>query len=302
MVRRLSLLGIADHGAAPGTRPSCSGATAEDNPERVAARISSLRLRPNQERPFLNGHVMFRLPARLANRAIEDLPFEGWLGFSGEIGYDGAGRLPQVSGRAHGARLKIDGYTLAHQFDADVQINGEVIRVPKFQMQYADADVMISGVRIDPFESGIPIRAESVDTRGMTFPGLMRDLDVTNDTIVSWDLDTAVVRKISGTLSPFALNAEVQAETSNFEVTDLAYHEANRKHMIGVERAMVRGHIKVDEKAFQLVDTRASFGSSSIFVRLVSIGFDDEIRLIIPKGARIDLKDISPLVEIPMAK
>ena len=301
MLRRLSLLGLADQDQSPGTRPSCHGATDEDNPERVAARISSLRMKLDQERPAVNGHVMFRIPARLANRFIEDLPFEGWLGFAGDVGYDGAYRLPQVSGRAHGAGLKIDGYTLAHQFDADVQISGEVIRVPQFRMQYADADVTISKVRIDPFESEVPIRAESVDTRGMTFPGLMRDLDVTHDTIVSWDLDTAVVTKISGTLSPFVLNAEVQAETSGFEVTDIAYHKPNRRHMVGVERATVRGKIKVDESAFQLIDTRANFGSSSILVRLVSIGFDDEIHLIIPKGARIDLKDISPLVEIPMA-
>src|SRR5690606_21649335 len=54
--------------------------------------------------------------------------------------------------------------------------------------------------------------------------------------------------------------------------------------------------------AFRLVNTRADFGNSFVNTRLVSIGFDGRMHLIVPpQGASIDLRDISPLVAIPMA-
>lgn len=302
-IRRLSLLGVADRDAKAGTRPSCEAASDEKNEYRVASRLSSVRVAlADGGPPNVSGHVMFRVPARLANRFVEDPVFSGWLGFAGELSYDGQSRLPQLSGHLRGEDLKVDSILTADGLEADVQVSADVVRVPRLTMNYADADVTISSIKIEPFRTGAPISADKVDTKGMTFPGLMRDLNVTKNTIVHWNLDTAIVTKVKGTLSPFLLDAELKAETSDFEVTNGAFHDPNRKHMIGVDKAAVRGRVRVDLDAFRLLNTRADFGSSHVLVRLVSIGFDDEMLLEVPpQGTEINLKDISPLVKIPMA-
>jgi translocation and assembly module TamB len=249
----------------------------------------------------VSGHVTLRAPARLANRYLETLPFAGWAAFSGEVSYDPTMRLPRVAGKANGKGLRLDTYVIANDFTADVDIANDVVRIPRYQMSYADADVVLTNARISPFEKGIPISVERVENKHMPFPGLMRDLDVTPNTIVRWDLDSAVVTKVRGTLAPLGLDAEVDSDTKNFEVTDRAFHDPRRKRIIGVKRAKVRGHIRVTPDAFQLVDTRSTFGKSSIFVKLMSIGFDNELELIVPEGASIDLSDITPLADIPLA-
>jgi len=299
-VRRLSLSGVLDHDPAKGSRPSCQAVADDGNPYNVLARLSSVRA--NLKSKTVNGHATLRMPAALLNRFVNAPPFTGWVAFSGEINHDGLTRLPQITGRTHGSGLTADGIAIAHDFSADVQVVADTIRIPTFKMQYADADVTITGGRIEPFKKNAPIYTEKVDTHGMTFPGLMRDLDVTPNTIVQWDLETAVVTDVRGTLSPFLLDADVKAETANFEVTNGAWHDPKRKHMIGVGSATVRGQIKVDLDAFRLVNTRAEFGSSFVNTRLVSIGYDGSLQLIVPpQGASIDLRDISPLVSIPMA-
>ncbi|HEY6728402.1 MAG TPA: hypothetical protein VI197_30535, partial [Polyangiaceae bacterium] len=307
-VRRLSLSAVMDHDPARGSRPNCQSAAGDANPYNVLARLSSVRVNlgkagaSNSGARTVNGHATVRLPAPLMNRFVEAPPFAGWVAFSGEVSHDGLSRLPQITGRAHGSGVTLDDIALARDFSADVQVVADAIRIPTFKLQYANADVVISGGRIEPFKTNAPISVEKIDTRGMTFPGLMRDLDITPNTIVQWDFDTAVVTEVRGTLSPFLLDAEVKAETSNFEVTNGAWHDPTRKHMIGVNRATVRGQIKVDLDAFRLVNTRADFGNSVVHTRLVSIGFDGRMHLIVPpQGASIDLRDITPLVTIPMA-
>ena len=305
-VRRLSLSAVMDHSPTRGSRPSCRSAADEANPFNVLARLSSVRATlgrtPGEAVRSVNGHVTVRLPAALLNRFVDAPPFAGWVAFSGEVNHDGLSRLPQITGRTHGSGVTADNILLARDFSADVQVAADTIRIPTLTMQYADADVTITGGRIEPFKSNAPISTEKVDTRGMTFPGLMRDLDVTPNTIVQWDLETAVVTDIKGTLYPFTLEGDVKAETANFEVTNGAWHDPHRKHMIGVDRASVRGQIKVDLDAFRLVNTRADFGHSVVNTRLVSIGFDGRMHLIVPpQTSTIDLRDITPLVEIPIA-
>jgi hypothetical protein len=108
------------------------------------------------------------------------------------------------------------------------------------------------------------------------------------------------VSKIRGTIAPLHLDADLTAETKNFEVYDRAFHDTAKRHMIGVRSASVRSKIGVRPNAFELYDTRASFGSSVVHTNLVSIGFDNDIGLVIGKS-RIDLADVSPLIDIPWA-
>jgi len=64
----------------------------------------------------------------------------------------------------------------------------------------------------------------------------------------------------------------------------------------------VRGRIGVRPNSFDIYDTRTDFGGSSINVKLVSIAFEDAaVKMSVLKGSRLDLADVSPIVDIPIA-
>ena len=168
-------------------------------------------------------------------------------------------------------------------------------------MGFADGLVQLYNAQIDPFAPGAPIRAERVDGTAIAFSAMMRDLGVTPDTIVSWDLKKTRVTKVNGTLDPLKIDAELSAETRDFEVFDRAYHDSRRRHMIGVRgNAAVRGRDRrAPGRASRSYDTRADFGKSSVHTRLVSIGFHNDIALKVAKGSVIQLEDATPLIDIP---
>ena len=116
----------------------------------------------------------------------------------------------------------------------------------------------------------------------------MRDLGVTDDTLIGWEFNDLRVTKIGGTISPVKIDAEVYADTKNFEVTDVSFRNPARKRMIGVKAALVRGHIGVRPTSFDIYDTHTDFGHSSIFVKMVSIAFEDAaVKMSVPEGAHI---------------
>lgn len=300
LVRRLSLLGVADSDPAQGDPPSCDNV--EANTRQVAVRVSQLRVGLKQDGPItLDGHFLARAPLDVTNRFVATLPLRGWAAVSGDVRFDGKSRLPEFKGRVTGGGVEFERYKLARELEVDLKVEDEIILVPNYRMVFADGDVRLKNARIEPFAPGGRLEVEAVEGKGMQFSGLMRDLGVTPNTIVWWELEKTLVRRISGTFSPLKIDGELSADTRDFEVFDRAYHERGRKHMIGVKHATVRGKIGVRPEAFLIYDTRADFGKSSLYTALVSIGFDNTLKLSIPKGGKLDLSDISPLVDIPMA-
>ena len=301
LVRRLALLGVADLDPGEGTTPAC---TADDEPgqARLALRLSQLRVEKREgELPLIDGHVVLRTPAGILNRFVDTAPLAGWVGFAGDVHYDGKYKLPQAHGRLRGGDFQLDVYRLAKELDATVELSEDHISIPRFETHFADGAVTVIDGRIDPFEKGVPLTAARVDGNDVEFSGLMRDLGVTPDTIVNWGLDKTRVTKVHGTLAPLHLDADLTAETSHFEVTNRAFHDPARKHMIGVKSASLRGRLGVRPAALEFYDTHATFGKSSIKVPLVSIGFHNDITLEVAKGSKIDLADVNPLVNIPWA-
>ena len=302
LVRRFSALGSADLDPAPGTLPSCDDLR-EDDPGRVMLRLSQLRVGLRKgEVPLIDGHAVLRAPLPLVNRFVRAGTLKGVASFAGDVRYDGRHRLPELRGKISGSGVEFERFKLAKTLDVDLNITGDAINIPRYQMAFADGDVVLKNARIEPFSPGVVLRAERVDSKGMDFQGLMRDLGVTDDTLISWDLNDLKVTKIAGTIKPLKIDAEVYADTRNFEVTDVSYRDPKRKRMIGVKAPLVRGHIGVRPTSFDIYDTRTDFGNSSLFVKLVSIAFSDAaIKMSVPKGARLDLADISPIVDIPVS-
>jgi translocation and assembly module TamB len=118
---------------------------------------------------------------------------------------------------------------------------------------------------------------------------------------VQWDIRETHGRKIHGNLAPVHVEGELTGDTRDFEVFDRSWKDPAKKHMIGVKHATLHGHFRVLPKALEFFDMRTDFGKSSVMARLVSIGFDNHIALNIGKESRIDLADISPLVDIPLS-
>src|SRR5450432_3962493 len=301
LVRRLSALGTADLDAKTGTFPECDS-NRDDLPGRVLLRLSQLRvgLRAG-EMPLIDGHVVLRAPLPIVNRFVRMLPWGGAVSFSGDVRYDGRHKMPDLHGKLTGSGITLGKYQLAKKLDVDADVSSDIINIARYQMTFADGDVVLKNGHIEHFAPGVVMRAERVDSKGMQFEGLMRDLGVTDDTLIKWDLNDVRVTKIAGTIKPLKIDADVYADTRNFEVFNHSFRDPARKHMVGVKSALVRGHLGVRPGSFDIYDTRTDFGQSSIGVKLVSIGFDDRVALSVLKGSRIDLADVSPIVDIPIA-
>lgn len=300
LVRRLSLLGEADLDPKAGTLPSCENSR-EDAPGRVLLRLSQARVALRSgEMPLIDGHVVLRGPVPLVNRFVRAGALHGVVSFAGDARYDGRHKLPELHGKLTGNGIRFKGFHLAEKLDVDVNVAGDVVDIPHYYMAFANGDVNLSNAHIEPFAPGVVMRAEQVLSKNMNFEGLMRDLDVTEDTLISWNLNDLRVSKIAGTISPLKIDAEVYADTRDFEVTDVSFRNPARKRMIGVKgAALVRGKLGVRPKAFEILDTHTDFGQSSIFVKRVAIGYDGSVELSVPKGARLDLADVTPIVGIP---
>jgi translocation and assembly module TamB len=300
-VRRLSLLAAVDDTPGPGRRRGCESLN-EANPLQLAARVSQLHMTWRKEKtPLFTGHVVLRSPLSLVNRFARTLPLSGWVGFAGDVRNDGSFELPEAEGKITGKGIALGPYRLTKEVGIDVRVARDKIQLPRVEMAFADGQITLSNTVIEPLKPSVPVTTEALEGRGVPFTSIMRDMDVTSRTIVSWDIHETHAKKIHGTLSPVHVEGDLHAETRDFEVYDRSFRDPAKKHMIGVKRASLHGRFRVVPRALEFVDTRTDFGKSSMFVRLVSIGFNNTIDLRVGKESRLDLADISPLVDIPMA-
>jgi translocation and assembly module TamB len=301
LVRRLSLLGIADLDPARGSRGDCHS-SGEQDPRRVAVRLSQLRVETaGGGLPRVAGHVFARAPLPLANRFADMAELHGWAGFSGDVAFDGETRLPRLDGQLSGAGLGLEGFRFAKTLDAKVELREDEIHLPSLRAGFADGDVHIQGARIAPFAPGGILEVPRLEVTGVKFPGLMRDLDVTPDTIVQWDIDDVVSTGIRGSLSPFAIDGKLEAETDRFAVFDDSWRAPARTRMVGAGKARISGRFRANEQSLDFYETRVTFGGSKLLAKLVSIGFDNSLVLDVPEGAVVNLADIGPLAGVEVS-
>ncbi len=298
LVRRLSLVGAIDDDEKPSTFGSCRGG--ETDPSRVLVRLSEVRMVLDDYKPALfDGHVVMRAPLSIANRFAKG-PFRGWVGLVADARYDvhGVG-LPEMRGKLKGGGIEMAAYRFAKDFDADVELVNDEVRVRSMHATYGHADVQIDGLTVKPRAPGVPLLIHRTDSRGLRWEDLMENIDVTNDTIVQWNLDKTVIADFGGTLSPLKLDGDLYGETTGFEVFDRSYRSPQRRHVIGVHSATIRTRFGVRPDGVQFENSRAQFGASDVTSSVV-IGFHNDIALTVAKGSKIDLATVSPLVDIPM--
>lgn len=301
LLRRLSLLGAADLDPAPGTRPSCDDS--EDKPGTVLARLSQVRLVMAEGKPpLVDGHVVVKAPVPLVNRFVRATNLHGSVAFAGDVRYDGTHKLPTVQGKVTGSGIKIGPIALAEKLDVDLSLQDDEVRVPHYYMRFADGDVNLYNAHIRPLAEGVPVSVEKVDGKGMLFHSMMRDLNVSPEPWVHWNLTTTKVTKIQGTLNPPHVDAELYAETHEFELFDKGFKQPTRQHMIGIKSPIiVRAKLGVRPKAFEIYDAKTEFGRSAMLAKLVSISYGGDVTLDVDTLTTLELADISPLVTIPIS-
>ena len=301
LLRRLTLEGAADIAIAPGTRVDCSPQSL--SPERrIALAIHQARLAPPTPEVswLLTGGLRAHLPLELINRFTDAAgPFSGWAELEGDLAYDGAQPTPAFSGKVRSGDFKIDGYRITQGCEGTVEVKNGQIYVPHIRAGYGDGQVDIYETTIDLLEPGVPLLSGRVEGRGVRFPYLIRDVRVTPNTIVEWNLDHVIVSGFGGTLDPPDLDGEMHVETSDFAIFDRAYHDPARKRMFGITKpAVLRGRFGLDTESLQFDDVTATFGQSRLHTT-VHVGFDNWIRVDVP-SAQLDLSELSPLVDIPL--
>ncbi len=300
-VRRLSLLGAVDLDPASGTRPACD----VTGPEKLAVRLSQLKVTPRADSPIplLKGRVMFRAPAGITNRFVAT-DLTGWAGFSGEVDYDGTTRLPEINGQLSGAGLSMAGKAIAKRLAGTVQIHADVVRVPDMEADWANGTAWIKGFHIEPFTPGIPLGVDHIVSEHMNFPGVMRDVGITPNTIVDWNYDHVDIDKVKGAIRPFSLDGSVSSRSSNFAVYDKAYHDPAKRRMIGVHSANIVGRWRANGKSLDFYDIQTTFGHSNLPVELVSISFGGAGNPLIVRlkpGAVLDMADVGPIASLEVA-
>lgn len=300
-IKRLVVQGFADLNPAPNTRADCQRVATESDTDQISIRLHEVIASWPQQKLSVAGKLAVRVPVAPVNRFVSMLPVQGWVAVNGAVKWDETRRLPEFTGHARAAGLQLERYKIADLLDADVLLHDDVIHVKDANVIFADGRTLIPDARIAPFEEGVPLNVPMVETHGMTFPGLMRALGVTPRTIVAWDFGDGQITDLKGQLATPHLEGDLRTDTRGFEVFNSAFNDPARKHMIGVPRALVHGKIVVEPDAFEFRDTVATFGSSQLNARLVSIGFDNDLEIVVDHSTQLDLADISPIVNIPMA-
>lgn len=300
IVRRLSLLGALDSDPRPEF-----GAECEAHPDqKFALRLSQFKVAGlESKQPTFHGHVMTKLPLMLVSR-LSTLEAEGWAGYSGTVVYDGKTRLPVMSGKLSGERLKLAGIKIADKLAADLRITDELVSTTHMSLGWGNGQAQLKDLQIRPFEKGIPLRIEQISTQGVDLPGVLRDIDVTAQAWVDWNFGKTEVKQVTGTIWPFSIDGSVESQSKDFVIWDRSFDDPTRQRMLGIAHATVKGRFRANQTALDFYNCDLRFGQSShLPVELVSIGFFP-LELIVrtkPDGGVVDLAELGPIADLTLA-
>ena len=295
LVRRLHAVGAADLDALPGTTPECS--LPLDDKRRVELSLGHIHaaLSPGEGKwPEIDGHVSVRAPIGLAQRAASLPETDGWIRFDADVRYGRDTILPELSGtlEAHGVRL--DRYALAEELHSELTMRRNVIESPKTTLRLGGGTVTLTNTVVDPLARGGRLEKTTLDSSGVDFTSLLRDLGVHPHAHVAWDIRELHAPLISGTFQPLKLDGEFTGKTYAFGVYDRPAEDPTRGQIFGFAEAQIAAHLGVRPDAIKFMDVHAVLPRSRIDGGTVSLGFDDDLRVDVPVVSA-DLDDLSPI-------
>ncbi len=299
LVRRLELQGAVDFDPDPDTTPSCR--LGEEDWRRFGLQLEAMRVKLTDHIPTaLTGRLRTRLPVALAHRFVDFAPLTGWVMADLTAHWDGSTKLPKLNGKFGGSDLSIDRKVVSRTFVGEIDTTDDRIEISNLLTRWASSKSTIRTVHIDPFKPEIPLIAKGITVRDLQFDDMLDELASHPRAHVSWTYETASLDVFGGTINPLQLAGRIQLQTKNFNLFDQPAKHPARRRMIGVDRANINGIFKVTPNAVVLHDFHVK-GPHSQLRTHVSLGFDEILRVAVFGGSVIDLQDISPLIDIPLA-
>jgi translocation and assembly module TamB len=309
VVRRLLLQGSADFDPDPGTTPSCH--LAESDPRAVEVRLGAVHLELPKGGPIqARGRVHAKVPASIAHRFVTMPHATGSLTLDLEADFDGVAKLPILTGHISGDRVGADGKVFSKHLDLDLATTASgTVLVSKMVALWADGKVTIPEVKLEPFAKGVPLTVGPVILEGLEFPALLRDLGVHPQAYVSWSFDHGRFEHLKGTLDPLLLEGPLSVSTHGFEIFDHPVSDPRRLHRMGVKEAVIHGDFIVNglERSSQYKMPGVVFSNFAIDTPKshvhtnVTLGFATLLDIELFEDTKIDVSEISPLIDIPVA-
>ncbi|MEO7331001.1 MAG: hypothetical protein ABI193_20670, partial [Minicystis sp.] len=309
VVRRLDLLGSADFDPDPGTAPSCT--LRPGDTRAVELRLGALRLAFPERGPITaSGRAHARIPASLIHRFIDVPHITGSIAVDLEGDWDGTAPLPVVSGHVGADLPGFDGKILSERVDLDLSTTAAgTVFVNKLFAHWGGGTVSIGEVEIKPFVKGIPLTSGPIMVDGVELHQLLRDLGVHPQSHVAWTLDKGHFEYLRGTLDPPMLEGPITMATHGFEIFSRPVVDPARRHMMAVREANLRGTFVINGQPRSrlykfpgIIFSNVTVDTPASHVRAtVSVGFLDTLDIQVGEGSEIDLAELSPLIEIPIA-
>ena len=300
LVRRLALDGAVDLDPAPGSRPACD--LPDDDWRRVHVEVNATtaQLGAAGQLERLDGRARVRAPVPLVHRFVDLPPTSGWIDLDLEhASYERSQKLPDVSGRLRADDLGIDSKMIARNFDARIATKSDTVVASGIHVVWAGGKWSIDSAIVKPFEKGMPLEAHAIVVDGVTMPELLDDINVHPHAHVGWNIDHTEVESFGGTLQPMALSGAMKNTTRDFAIYDSPASSPNKHLMMGVERGDLTGTFKVTPDAIVLSNFTLIAPHSKLRTT-VSIYFDERFGLNVYEGSEVDLRDISPLVDLDL--
>lgn len=306
VVRRFALEAAVDLDPALGTAPAC--VLPRDDWRRLEVELGGLRVKgalafatgASAKLPTVRGRAHLALPLPVAHRFLSLPHVTGQLRFDGTVAHDGKALLPDVEGALRLVEPGIDGKLFSSTIDAELRVDAESVTLADALARWANGEVRIPHAEVRPLEPGVPIETGPIDVKGVDLPGLLRDLGVHPRTHVGWTLSAAHFEGFTGTLSPLSLESPLDVATRDFAIYTKPTYHPQKKRMMGVREGTVKGTFKVTPDAVLLSQMQVDTGRTKLRAS-VSLGFKNLLGVDVFDGALLDLADITPLVDIPLA-
>ncbi len=298
LVRRLSVAGSADFDPDPGTVPACALPSEDWRSFDVA--LSALRVSGLQTGELrASGRVHAKVPPAVAHRFVKAPHLTGSVTLDVDVEY-GGGRLPIVIGTLAAEYPGADGKVFSETLRGQLSVTESAVRLSKIEAVWGSGKVAIGEAKVEPFAKGVPLTAGPIHITDMDFPDLVRDLGVHPQATVGWALRDVAVPEFKGTLDPLDLSGPMALRTEDFQVFDRSARRPERKRMIGLPEAALKGTFAIRQEGVTFQSFTVDSPSTHI-ATTVAISFKNTIALDIGEGSSIDLAEIGPLVDIPIA-
>ncbi len=227
------------------------------------------------------------LPVELPN-------IEGDLRAHGTITGDTEGPRGEAHVSLH--RAVLDQYGFGEDVELSLSLDKKLIRFD------GNAALIRDGGSVDLSGSlslgkGLPLDVKA-HVNDVEFGKLMEQLGISPNAIVDWKLAGGL--ELRGTLDPLDVAGPLRMPTRDFKITRDAWHVVPAHNVIAVASANLNGNVSIKPKGITLSDIDVGMRNSRLHVHEVLLGFDNSLR-VRATGDLLDLQDVTPLVDFPLA-